>query len=258
MLADYHVHYYTDKCASPEMTLPNIIAEAQKAGLNEIAVLKHYSKSLPNGGDNFESWYRIVPEEFEEYLSDIAQFKSLRNSGDFRIYSGVETELVSEDGIINIENEQQQRVDIVALSAHYLPYLCAPDLYNSEKIIQGLANAYCNAIRKNPKVRTLAHMGDGLGLLRECFDVDKIETDKLVNLMEPLMICMRKHDVLWELTTEMPMQKDIILHANKLGVRFCATADAHFISNGWANISEHNKAEEIIDSLELNRGYLNR
>jgi len=77
-----------------------------------------------------------------------------------------------------------------------------------------------------------------------------------VGLMEPLMLCMREHQVLWELHTIVPRQEAILHRANELGVRFCATADAHFITGGWANISDYYKALRIIDDLELIQGYI--
>jgi len=283
MPADYHVHCYLDACASKEMTLQNIVSAAKQTGLQEIAILKHYSKEFPNGRAQYETWYRIIPGAFEYYLYEMSVFPS---DNDLVIYSGVETELVNEDGDINIEAEQQQRVDIVALSVHYMPYLdifalssgnyphiLSPnsDSYRAsigqwlqkvektetDSIISGLVNAYCNAIEKNPKIRTLAHMSDGLEPLRLYhIAVDKLPTDILVDLMEPLMLCMCEHQVLWELHTIVPKQKAILHRANELGVRFCATADAHFITGGWANISDYYKALRIIDDLELIQGYI--
>ena len=281
MLADYHVHYHLDACASKEMTLDNIVAEAIRVGLHEIAILKHYSSELPNGRAQYQEYYRIVPIVFEKYLYDIITFTPLP---DLMIYSGVETELISEDGLINIEPEQQERIDMVALSVHFMPYLDILNISNdnyphilspgtdsylasinpwlrkieqagAENIIIGLVNAYCNAIRRNPKIRTLAHMMDGLEPLRLYhIAVDQVPADTLVRLMEPLMLCMLEHQVLWELHTMAPKQKAILFRANELGVRFSATADAHYITGGWANISDHGKAEKIIDNLSLNRG----
>jgi len=265
------------------MTVQNIAAEAKRIELQEIAVLKHYSRQLPNNQAQYQDWHRIRPQEFELFLSELDGFSS---TDGLQIFSGVETELINEDGVINIEVEQQQRVDMVALSVHFMPYLDVLDLgidnyphilspsteayrasiepwlhkvkqVGAEDIIRALVNAYCNAIQRNPKVRTLAHMMDGLEPLRLYqIDVDSVEIDTLVSLMEPLMHCMREHQVLWELHTMPIKQKTILQFANALGVRFCATADAHFISGGWANMSDHWRADRILDNLSLARGYI--
>ena len=284
MLVDYHVHHHLDVCTSNEMTIQNIAAEAKRIPLQEIAVLKHYSRQLPNEQAQYQDWHRIIPQEFDLFLNELAGFSS---TDDLKIFSGVETELVNEDGVINIELEQQQRIDMVALSVHFMPFLDVLDLRSdnyphilnpnseayrasieqwlhkikqigAEDIIRSLVNAYCNAIQRNPKVRTLAHMTDGLEPLRLYrIDVDSIEIDTLVSLMEPLMHCMREHQVLWELHTMPIKQKAILQFANALGVRFCATADAHFITGGWANMSDHWRADRILDNLTLARGFIN-
>jgi histidinol phosphatase-like PHP family hydrolase len=283
MLADYHVHHHLDVCASNEMTVENITAEAKRIGLQEIAILKHYSRQFPNGRAQYQEWHRIIPQEFELFLSEMAGASS---TDELQIFSGVETELMNEAGDINIELEQQQRVDMVALSVHFMPFLDVLDLsadnyphilnpnseayhasigpwlhkvkeIGAENIIKAFINAYCNAIQKNPRVRTLAHMMDGLEPLRLYqIDVDSIEIDKLLSLMEPLMYCMRQHHVLWELHTMPIRQKAILHHANELGVHFCATADAHFISGGWANMFDHWRADRILDNLSLTRGHV--
>jgi len=265
------------------MTVQNIAAEAKRIELQEIAIIKHYSRRLPNGQARYQDWFRIIPREFDLFLNELSGFSS---TDDLQMFSGVETELINEDGVINIEIEQQQRIDMVALSVHFMPYLDVLDLRSdnyphilspnteayrasiepwlhkveqigAEDIIRSLVNAYCNAIQRNPKVRTLAHMTDGLEPLRLYqIDVDHLEIDTLVSLMEPLMHCMREHHVLWELHTMPIKQMAILRHANALGVRFCATADAHFITGGWANMSDHWRAYRILENYSLARGLL--
>ena len=117
MKADYHVHYYIDACANESMTFENIENEAYKLGLEEIAVLKHYSATLPNGKQDWVCWHRIIPAEFEKYLKEKNEYKPKHL---IKIYSGVETELVNERGDINIPQEAIDRIDRVALSVHYM------------------------------------------------------------------------------------------------------------------------------------------
>jgi len=275
--ADYHVHYYMDGCSSDAMTLANIAPAALKAGLDEIAVLKHYSANLPNGEGHWCYWKKVIPEQFEQFILDVQEYS--QNNIHPKIYSGVETELVNENGAINIGYEAQQKLDMVALSINYIPNMKALDLNKDnypdftaltdewrqkvadvgiETIIQGYVKSICNAIRKNPKIRTMAHFSDGLALLRPfAINYETIESNRLVEMMEPMMICMREHDVLWEIAKDRPRQEAIVKRANELGVRFCATADAHFIEGGWANIPEHEVAENIIDEFKLNHGRIN-
>jgi len=65
--------------------------------------------------------------------------------------------------------------------------------------------------------------------------------------------------VLWELTPAPVERPAILRRADALGVRFCATADAHFLQTpGWANLYDHAKAEAVIDEFGLTRGELTR
>ena len=38
-----------------------------------------------------------------------------------------------------------------------------------------------------------------------------------------------------------------------MGVRFIATADAHFLDGGWGPFTHHDEAEAVIDRLGLHR-----
>lgn len=201
MKADYHVHYYIDSCAADEMTFPNIEKKALELGLDEISVLKHHSRRMPNGEAAWVCWKRVKPEEWQRYLDEYAAYRPEK----LVIHSGVESELCSEDGEINISDEEAAKIDMIALSVHYMPdlaglkmdFLLYPDLnfcpaqnndegrrelarwrekaaaFGAENAIKGLVNGYCNAIRAHKKVRTLSHMYDGLLPLRTyTFDVD--------------------------------------------------------------------------------------
>jgi len=117
---DYHVHYFTDSCVADEMTLQNISAEAVRLGLEEICILKHYSKQLPNKQGMWVSWKRIVPKQFDAFLKDIRSFSS---PNELRMLAGVETELLDYTGKINIPKCDIAKLDVVSLSVHWFPNL---------------------------------------------------------------------------------------------------------------------------------------
>jgi len=117
---DYHIHYFVDGCASDEMTLPNIAAEAVRIGLEEIGILKHYSQELPNKETKWVSWKRIIPKQFVDFLTDIRSFHS---PAGLHILAGVETELLNDQGKINIPQSDIDKLDFINLSVHWLPDL---------------------------------------------------------------------------------------------------------------------------------------
>ncbi|MDD4125420.1 MAG: hypothetical protein PHW77_06840 [Eubacteriales bacterium] len=282
-MKDYHVHYYLDSCARDEMTFPNIEKRCLELGIDEITVLKHYSHSLPNGERDWVFWHTIKNEEWVKFLNEYAAYKPEK----LIIRSGVETELCNEKGDINIPPEEQKKIDMCALSVHYMinldccemDFLLYPNLnfcpgHNNEegmrlreewkhkvesvgpeKMITGLVNGYINAIKRNPKVKTLAHMYDGLLPLRTYFcDVDSLGESKCVELLEPLMKIAAEYGVLWELFGDGVVNEKILLRANEMGVRFCATADGHMLKDGWGPLDNLKRAEDFIDRLGLNRG----
>lgn len=280
---DYHVHYFVDGCAHKEMTLANIEREAVRLGLEEVCVLKHYSQELPNGEDLWVNWKRIIPEQFASFLEDIRAYQT---SSRVSMLAGVETEIVDDSGKVNIPEKDANRLDALILSVHWLPrmeILTADPAMNpwepdksppgvvacwrsrvrecdTETVVQNLVSAYIRAIEHNPKVLVLAHMSDGLEPLRSYeVSVDEISDDKLNALMEPLMETCAEKQVLWELTPTPVKRPSILKRANALGVRFSATADAHFLqTDGWANLRDHFNAEKYISSLGLTKATIKR
>lgn len=277
--ADYHIHHYLDVCAHKEMTLENIEIEAVRLGLEEICILKHYSARLPNDEGKWVNWHRIVQEEYICFLEEI---RSFRPSSSIRMLAGVETELIDDEGGINIPKCDADKVDTVNLSVHWMPDMdilrndprlwpgdlgrnfpeaavqwckCVRDI-GAEAILERFVFSYIKAIEKNPKVRVLAHMDDGLSTLRSYrIPVDELGEYKLLELMEPLMKVCADKNVLWELTPVPVKFSSILKRANELGVHFSATADAHFLSvDGWANLRDHDKAENYIALMGLTKG----
>lgn len=129
---DYHVHYYIDGCAADDMTFENIERKALSIGLDEITVLKHYSRRMPNGRPEWVFWKQVKEEQWRRYLEE---YEAYGTSG-LVIHSGTESELCGEDGEINIPDDEAAKVDMVALSVHYMPdldglkmdFLLYPDL----------------------------------------------------------------------------------------------------------------------------------
>jgi len=278
---DYHVHYHVDGCAHDEMTLANIAAEATRLGLDEIAVLKHYTSALPNGEGEWVYWKRVRPEQFEAYLADIRSFEPPES---LRILAGTESEILDDAGTIAIPPADQEKLDAVVLTVHWLPTMeslpagaallaggpggaDATDAAQWQRIAAGLdaravlenyVAAYVRAIEANPRVRVLGHMGDGLGPLRAAgIDLDAVEVDACVRCMEPLMRACASHRVLWELTEAAVAAPAILRRADRLGVRFSATADAHCLAAGtWGYLRDRHRAEARIDEYGLTRGVI--
>lgn len=282
-LSDYHVHCHRDGCAAQDMTLAAIYTAAVQAGLREICVVKHYSHTLPNQGDAWVYWKRTRPEDFEQFLEEFHATPAPHN---LRVLSGVETEVMSADGKINIPDEQAAKLNLVLASNHWLPE--APGLSRAwlpllghgglpcslrpdelgpwlddlkqtgpELYVRTLCEANAQAVKRNPKVRVLSHLDDGFGTLRAFrIPVDELSDDALLELASPIMTACVTHQVLWEITPATLRRASIVREANRRGVRFTGTVDAHFLVNpGWGHsLAQHRCVEEHIRRLQLNRG----
>ena len=277
---DYHVHYYIDGCASDDMKLRNIEEEAIKLGLDEICVLKHYSKQLPNNLDLWVYWKKVKIEQFNSFLCDINEY---RKTAKINMFSGVETEIIDDLGNINITKEDSAKLDALVLSVHWLPKLSTINIphelrphqldtspqevvdewlyqltkVNVEDIVENFIFAYVKAIENNSMPLVLGHMYDGLHpLFGYQIPVDNIPEKKLLDIFKPLFRICSERNVLWELHSERVKYSSILHKANECGVKFTATADAHSLYNldGGMNITKHDEAEDYIKSLGLNKG----
>lgn len=282
-LTDYHVHCHLDGCASPDMTLAAIYAEAARAGLQEICVVKHYSHELPNQADSWVHWKRTRPEAFESYLDE---FQRTPRPKGLRVLSGVETELLNAAGDINIPTAQADRLDMVLVSNHWIPdapglsrawlpllekgplpsgrpaeelapWIAAVKEAGAEPFVRAVCDGNANAVRRHPKVRVLAHLSDGLHVLRAFrVPVDDLSDDCLLERTLPVIQACAARRALWELSPEIPRRTNLVREAGRQGVQFTGTVDAHFLSNpawGYA-LADHHRVEPLIKELQLARG----
>lgn len=280
---DYHVHCHRDGCAAKDMTLAAIYAEAVRAGLEEICVVKHYSHVLPNNGDVWCNWKRTDAEAFDAFLDE---FRTTPRPEGLSVLTGVETELLNIEGDINIPAEQAEKIDLTLVSNHWLPD--APGLeriwrpllgegklpcnmpleqltpwleeikkQGPEPYVRALFEGNANAVRKNPKAKVIAHLGDGGLHVMRAFRVpaDDISDDRLLELAEPLFAACVETGALWEMTPGMPRRTNLVHEANRRGVRFTGTVDAHFLTNpAWGHtLAQHQLAEDAITRLQLRR-----
>ncbi len=276
-MKDFHVHHHLDACGSAEMTFPNIERACVELGIDEVAVVKHYSSRMPNGERDWITWHVQGGDRLDAFLDEYKAYKPEQ----VIFHSGVETELMNDKGDINILVEDQNKVDIVQLSIHFMidterlpmdlmlyPNLsfCPEhnndegrrivsqwkervDAVGAEYLIEATVNGYINAIKRYPKVRSLSHMGDGMNHLRTYLaDVDSVSADKKVEMFEPLMKLMHENGVFWEMTAGRA-EKAIIRRAHEMGVMLTCTADAHQLYEGWAPLKNHILAEQNLRKI---------
>ncbi len=276
-MKDFHIHYHLDSCGADEMTMENIEKACIDLGIDEATVIKHYSHSLPTGQKDWAAWHVQGAKELEIFLEEYKAYKPKQ----VIFHSGIETELINDKGDINCPISDQEKVDMVQLSIHFmidteklpLDFFYHPDPYwspemNTEMgqkawkewkervadvgvdyLIEATVKGYMNAIKRYPMVKSLSHMGDGMAHIKTWGgDLDSVPMKRKVEILEPLMKLMAEKGTFWEVTPG-GVSPEIFKRAYELGVTFTCTCDGHQLYEGWGPLCDHIKAEEKLNEL---------
>lgn len=168
ILGDYHTHTtYTHGTSTVEEN----IKQAEILGLREIAITEH----------SYLGYNHIRKGDLQKIKQDIDAVKGKYN---VKVLWGIEANLMSRNGDIDISDEELEKLDIVVLGYHKaskysfkeLLHFSFPNMFRkkpTKKQIEVNTQAYINAMDKH-RVSILAHLGyagcrvDCVRLAREC------------------------------------------------------------------------------------------
>ena len=112
-IGDYHTHSnYSDGKA----TIDEIVMAAKRKGLKEVAITDHGPRSLVGGLKN--------PKKILEVAWKIQGINATME--DFKVLSGVEANIIDEDGQIDISPEVYEELDLLLIGLH--PLVCTDSL----------------------------------------------------------------------------------------------------------------------------------
>lgn len=228
LVGDYHTHtIYSDGKSTLEQ---NVISAVNK-GIKQLAITDHSFSHMAHG---------ITKQKFEEQTKIINQLKT--EYPQLEILHGVETNLTSLNGDIDVKPEERENFDILVLGYHYTYkpknlknffnfWLPGVLRLNNKKRIKQNTQAYINAI-KNNKIDIVAHLNYGI-------KVDPVEIAKVA----------KEHEVYIELNAKhLGFTDEQMLKMVETGVKFVIDSDAHLCDN----IAKNNKAFALIERLNLN------
>lgn len=153
LLGDYHTHtIYTHG----KSTVEENVAQAENLGLKEIAITEH----------SYKGYNHIKCGDLDKMRADIAAIKDKYKP---RILLGIEANLISTEGDIDIADEELKDLDLVVLGFHKFTRVgfkqffkfVLPNLlrkHPTQKQIERNTNAYIKAMDKH-RVSILAHLG---------------------------------------------------------------------------------------------------
>jgi len=113
---DMHIHSCLDD-GKKDMTVENILKEAEKKGVDEIGIVMHYHKFIPS--IECKLYGNIAPEECNSKLNQL--IKEIRKVENSDVKVGIETEIIDVEGNLNASEEVMEKVDYVLGSCHWFP-----------------------------------------------------------------------------------------------------------------------------------------
>lgn len=231
ILGDYHTH--TVYSGDGKGTIEENVRSATFKGLKQIAVTEHGFTHMANG---------MKRDDLPEYINEIKRLrKSYKN---IDILHGIEANITSLDGDIDIDKKERSMFDVVVVGFHrtYKP-LGIKNFFNffvpntlgigrkSPKQIAKNTQAYINAIKKND-IDILAHLNWG-GCLVNCVDIAKVA---------------KEYNTYIELNGKrINFTDQEIMDMQKTGVKFIISSDAHRPEN----VGKNNLAFNIIERLNI-------
>ena len=224
---DYHTHtYYSDGKSS----LEDNVKSAINKGLKQLAITDHSFSHIAHG---------ITREKYDEQTIKINELKDKYK--DIEILHGVETNLMSLDGHIDVKKEERNKFDILVMGYHYsykpmgiknFFNFWLPGVLNikTKRLKRLNTMAYINAI-KNNDIDIVAHLNYGI-------EVDPVEIAKVA----------KEHGVYIELNAKhLGFTDEVMKEMVKTGVKFIIDSDAHLCDN----IGRNNTAYAMITRLNI-------
>jgi len=157
MYFDLQIHSKNSLCSIPEMTLGNILASAEKRQLDGVGITDH-----------------IHPTTDLEIVSDNLAVRSSLPVSRCKVWIGVETDVLDNDGTITGDQELWTMSDYVLAGVHHfhLPWVQSPDSSWTTLRIIDFAHQQLIGATENHYVHCLAHPWVGLFKYLRGFEFD--------------------------------------------------------------------------------------
>ena len=226
LLGDYHTHTtYTHG----KSTIEENVKQAENLGLKEIAITEH----------SYLGYNHIRRGDLQKMRADI---ESIKDKYNVKILLGIEANLISLDGDIDISDEELKDLDVVVLGFHKLTKLklsqffkfALPNLLRkkpTKKQIERNTKAYLNAIEKH-RVSIVAHLGYA-GCRVDCVSIAKE--------------CAKRNIYIEFNGKRINFSKEDIEGMIKTGVKFIINSDAHH----YLNVGKNHRAFNLIEKYNI-------
>ena len=159
LLGDYHTHTVF---SHGKGTIEENVKVAQKKGLKEIAIADH----------GFQ--HRLYNIKRSDVPLMRKQIEDLKKSHDINIYLSIESNLIGEDGTIDLTKDDEKNFDLIIMGFHkvikantlkdrfnFFMHNDLRKIFNTQKTIQKNTDAYLRALDKN-NIDIISHLNYGM------------------------------------------------------------------------------------------------
>lgn len=162
LLADLHTHTNFSRFKHGKNSIEEMALEANEIGLVEIGITDHgYAHFFRTSKDKLKQARKII-DEINEWSKT-------------KVLLGVEADIISEDGTLDIDNETLSLLDILIVSYHRMTVTNFANFFGfakkTEEARKKCTNAFINAIRRYP-VTVVAHL-DSI-LTTDLYEIGKV------------------------------------------------------------------------------------
>lgn len=231
LLADLHTHSKGSRFFHGKNSIEEMAREANSIGLKEIAITDHGFKHLCHTNKAYLKNARKVIDEINEWSQT-------------KVLLGIEANIISEDGTIDVDNETLSLLDILVVGYHKMIKTDFAGFFGgvpkTEEARQKCTNAYLNAIKKYP-ITIISHPDSVL-------DTDLFEIGKA---------CAEK-GVMVELNNRhLTLNDDKMYELLASGCMFVVSSDAHSreevgrVDKCFELIKKYNIPSELVANVEF-------
>ena len=226
LIGDFHTHTtYTHGTS----TIEENVAQAENLGLEYLAITEHA----------YNSKYHINNGDLERMRAEI---DSIQDKYNVKILLGIEANLISRKGDIDVSDEELNKLDLVVLGFHKMTKVNLQEWFRfvlpniirkkpTKKQIERNTNAYLQAINKH-RINILAHLGYA-GCAVDCGKIAEVCAKKGIYIeLNGKRINFSKDDIDKMLATD---------------VKFIINSDAH----SKLSVGKNHRAFNLIEKYKI-------
>lgn len=231
LLADLHTHSTNSRFRHGKNSIEEMAIEANEVGLVEIGVTDH----------GYQHFFRTSKDKLKEARKTVDEINKWSKT---KVLLGVEANIISDDGTLDIDNETLSLLDILIIGYHRMTSTNFASFFGFAKKTkeskEKCTNAFINAIRRYP-VTIVAHL-DSI-LETDLYEIGKVCRER------GTMVEINNRHTKW---TEKQME-DLIAS----GCMFVVSSDAHTrdqvgeVDNAFEYIKKFNIPSERVANVKF-------